>query len=502
MSNYIASIDQGTTSTRCMIFNHSGIHIANAQEEHKQIYPHAGWVEHDPMEILECTKNVIRTAITKANINPLDLAAVGITNQRETIVTWDKNSGTPLYNAIVWMDTRSTKLVADTIKKYGVKDVFQSETGLPLSTYFSALKIKWLMENVKEVHDAIKAKSALLGTIDTWLIWNLTGGINSGKHVTDVTNASRTMLMNIKTLEWDYKICDEFGIPTFILPQICSSSEIYGYTLDDGPFKSEIPIAGDLGDQQASMVGHACLDRGDVKNTYGTGCFMLLNMGTDIKYSKNGLLTTVCYKFGSKPAVYALEGSITITGALVQWLRDNLNMINDPSEIEDLARTVPDNGDIYFVPAFSGLYAPYWRDDARGVIVGITHYINRGHIARATIEATAYQTRDVLEAMNADADIKLKSLKVDGGMVTNELLMQFQSDVLGIPIIRSRIQETTALGAAYAAGLAVNYWDNEDSIRKNWCINKQWIPSCDSDAGSKLYYKWKKAVKRSFNWVE
>ncbi len=502
MSNYIAAIDQGTTSTRCIIFDHSGMYIGKAQKEHKQIYPCAGWVEHDPIEILSCTKNVIKMAITKANISPSDLVAVGITNQRETIVIWDKNSGSPLYNAIVWMDTRNSKLVANAIKNYGDKNVFQSETGLPFSTYFSLLKIKWLVENVKEVQDAIKAETAMIGTIDTWLIWNLTGGIKEGKYVTDVTNASRTMLMNIRTLKWDSRICDDFQIPISILPHICSSSEIYGYTTEDGPFKAKIPISGNLGDQQASMVGHACLNRGEVKNTYGTGCFMLLNTGTDIKYSKTGLLTTVCYKFGNKPVVYAIEGSVTIAGALVQWLRDNLGIINNTSEIENLARTVSDNGDIYFVPAFSGLYAPYWRDDARGVIVGMTLHTSRGHIARAALEATAYQTRDILEAMNVDTDINIVSLKVDGGMVKNEFLMQFQSDLLGLPIIRSKIQETTALGAAYAAGLAVNYWNNEESICKNWCKDREWTPSQDSKTGTKLYNRWKKAVERSFDWVE
>ncbi len=500
MTKYVAAIDQGTTSTRCMVFDHSGTPIEICQLEHKQIYPQPGWVEHDPMEIWECTKQVVNGAMSNLGISASDLAAIGIANQRETVVIWDKESGKPLYNAIVWMDTRNSSLVFEMKGKYGKDDHFRIKTGLPFSTYFSGLKVKWLIDNVVEVRKAVAEKRALFGTIDTWIIWNLTGGLKGGLHITDPTNASRTMLMNIRTLAWHDEICSAFNIPISILPQIRSSSEIYGYSTEDGPFRGKVPISGDLGDQQAATVGQACLDKGEVKNTYGTGCFMILNTGSELKYSENGLLSTVCYKFGNSPPVYALEGSVAIAGMLVQWMRDNLKMINTASEIEKLALTVSDNGDIYFVPAFSGLYAPYWRPDARGVIAGITHQTNRGHLARATLEATAYQTRDVLEAMNADSGIKLKELKVDGGMVRNELLMQFQADLLGIPVISSKILETTCLGAAYAAGLAVGYWNSIDEIRNNRVEGKQWIPNNNS-ASTELYTKWKKAVKRTFDWI-
>ncbi|MCC6605122.1 MAG: glycerol kinase GlpK [Anaerolineae bacterium] len=501
MSKYVAAIDQGTTSTRCMIFNHSGESVAMHQMEHEQIFPKPGWVEHDPMEIWARTEDVVKGAMERAGITAKDLAAVGITNQRETTVVWDKNTGKPLHNAVVWMDTRNDKVVAE-MAKDGGQDRFRPQVGLPLATYFSGLKVKWLLDNVPAIREAADAGNALFGNIDTWLIWNLTGGPNGGAHVTDVTNASRTMLMNLDTLSWNEDIAKAMGIPLSMLPTIKSSSEVYGYTLENGPFGGRVPVAGDLGDQQAATVGQACFSPGEAKNTYGTGCFMILNTGTEPVPSNNGLLTTLCYKFGDQPAVYALEGSIAITGALVQWLRDNLKMIKSAPEVEELAKTVDDNGGIYFVPAFSGLYAPYWKDDARGVIAGLTRYVNRGHFGRATLEATAYQTREVLDAMNADSGVDLTALKVDGGMVFNNLLMQFQADVLGVPVIRPKVAETTALGAAYAAGLAVGFWKNTDEMRQNWGMDKTWEPNKDSNASTELYKMWKKAVTRTFEWVE
>ncbi len=501
MSKYVAAIDQGTTSTRCMLFNHSGESVAMHQLEHEQIFPKPGWVEHDPMEIWARTQDVIKGALERAGITSKDLAAVGITNQRETTVVWDKNTGKPYHNAVVWMDTRNDRIVADMVKDGG-QDRFRPQVGLPLATYFSGLKVKWLLENVPEIRKAADAGDAIFGNIDTWLIWNLTGGTNGGAHVTDVTNASRTMLMNLDTLSWNADIAKAMDIPMSMLPEIKSSSEIYGYTLEDGPFGGRIPVAGDLGDQQAATVGQACFSPGEAKNTYGTGCFMILNTGTEPVPSNNGLLTTLCYKFGNQPAVYALEGSIAITGALVQWLRDNLKMIKSAPEVEELAKTVDDNGGIYFVPAFSGLYAPYWKDSARGVIAGLTRYVNRGHFGRATLEATAYQTREVLDAMNADSGVDLTALKVDGGMVFNNLLMQFQADVLGVPVIRPKVAETTALGAAYAAGLAVGFWKNTDEMRENWGVDKTWEPNKESNASTELFAMWKKAVTRTFDWVE
>ncbi len=501
MSKYVAAIDQGTTSTRCMIFNHSGESVAVHQMEHEQIFPKPGWVEHDPMEIWARTQDVVKGAMERAGITSADLAAVGITNQRETTVVWDKNTGKPYHNAVVWMDTRNDRIVAE-MAKDGGQDRFRPQVGLPLATYFSGLKVKWLLDNVPEIRAAADAGDALFGNVDTWLIWNLTGGVNGGAHVTDVTNASRTMLMNLDTLSWNEEIAKAMGIPMSMLPTIKSSSEVYGYTLDNGPFGGRIPVAGDLGDQQAATVGQACFSPGEAKNTYGTGCFMILNTGEEPVPSKNGLLTTLCYKFGDQPAVYALEGSIAITGALVQWLRDNLKMIKSAPEVEDLAKTVEDNGGIYFVPAFSGLYAPYWKDSARGVIAGLTRYVNRGHFGRATLEATAYQTREVLDAMNADSGVDLTALKVDGGMVFNNLLMQFQADVLGVPVIRPKVAETTALGAAYAAGLAVGFWKNTDEMRANWGVDKTWEPNKDSKASTELFAMWKKAVTRTFDWVE
>ncbi|OGO19544.1 MAG: glycerol kinase [Chloroflexi bacterium RBG_16_48_8] len=501
MAKVIVSIDQGTTSTRCMIFNHQGEPVGAHQLEHEQIYPQPGWVEHDPMEIWSRTQDVVREALDKADAAVSDIAAIGITNQRETAVVWDRETGKPYCNAIVWQDTRTSEIIHD-LGREGGQDRFRRKVGLPLATYFSGPKIRWILDHVEGVRQEAEAGQAIFGNIDTWLIWNLTGGVKGGKHVTDVTNASRTMLMDLERLQWDPEICDTMGIPIGMLPMVCSSSEVYGHSTQDGPFGEVIPVAGDLGDQQAATVGQACFEVGEAKNTYGTGCFMILNTGTEIVQSENGLLTTVCYQFGEEETVYALEGSIAITGALVQWLRDNLKLIDSASEIESLAKTVEDNGGIYFVPAFSGLFAPYWRADARGAIVGLTRYVNRGHFARATLEATAYQTREVLDAMNADSGVVLKSLKVDGGMVKNEMLMQFQADVLGVPVIRPTVPETTALGAAYAAGYAVGFWKSQDEMRQNWKADKTWQPNLESKASTEFYAMWKKAVTRTFHWVE
>lgn len=502
MSHYVAAIDQGTTSTRCMIFNHAGQSVGLHQLEHEQIFPQPGWVEHDAMEIWQRTCQVIEGALAKAEAKAKDIVAVGIANQRETALVWDKTTGQPLYNALVWQDTRTDQICTD-LAQEGGQDRFRDQVGLPLATYFSGPKIKWLLDNVPAVREAANKGNALFGNIDTWLIWNLTGGTRGGVHVTDVTNASRTMLMDLSDCRWNDNIINIMGIPQSMLPVIrpSSDSQIYGYTLVDGPFGGILPICGDLGDQQAATVGQACFNAGEAKNTYGTGCFMILNTGPDLVPSKHGLLTTVCYQFDDAPTIYALEGSIAMTGALVQWLRDNLGLIQSAPEIEALAQTVDDNGGIYFVPAFSGLYAPYWRDDARGVIAGMTRYVNKGHFARATLEATAYQSCEVLDAMNADSGVNLTALKVDGGMVANELLMQFQADVLGVPVIRPKVVETTALGAAYAAGLAVGFWQSTDEMRQNWGVDKTWYPS-SNDVARQLYYpQWKKAVTRTFDWV-
>jgi glycerol kinase len=497
MTKYIGSIDQGTTSTRFIVFDHSGNIIALDQMEHKQIFPKPGWVEHDPAEIINNTLSVIRNALRKSNLSLRDLTAIGITNQRETSVFWDRTTGDPIGNAIVWQDTRTDQLCNDLAGDKGL-DRFREKTGLPLATYFSGPKIRWALDNNSGINKANQDGKLLFGNIDSWLIWSLTGGKRGGVHVTDVSNASRTLLMDLSNLNWDDSILSAMGVPLSIMPSIRSSSGIYGYAhIDD----VEIPIAGDLGDQQAALFGQACFLPGEAKNTYGTGCFMLMNTGNTPVQSRNGLLTTVGYKLGQEKAVYCLEGSIAIAGALVQWLRDNLKIIENSNEIEPLARTVEDNGGIYFVPAFSGLFAPYWRNDARGAIVGMTRYIHRGHIARAVLEATAYQTREVLDAMESDSGVRLSSLRVDGGMVNNNLLMQFQSDILNVPVVRPRILETTALGAAYAAGLAVGYWNNLDQLRENWSKASEWTPKMDETQRNTLYLAWKKAVTRTFDWV-
>lgn len=498
MSKYAASIDQGTTSTRFMVFDAHGEIVALEQREHQQFYPQPGWVEHDPLEIWQRTSEVITTALSKFRIDPNDIVALGITNQRETTLVWNRKTGKPYYPAIVWQDTR-TAPICTSLAEEGGQDRFRDRTGLPLATYFSGPKLKWILDNIPGVReDALKGE-AIFGTIDTWLIWNLTGGPTGGLHLTDVTNASRTLCMNLSTLDWDSEILEILGIPRSMMPEIRPSSEIYGYCTNLLP---RIPVAADLGDQQAALFGQACFSPGEAKNTYGTGCFLLLNTGDRPTPSTSGLLTTLGYKIGKNPAVYCLEGSIAIAGALVQWLRDNLGLIEKSSDIEPLARTVTDNGGIYFVPAFSGLFAPYWRSDARGVIVGLTRYIHRGHIARAVLEATAYQTREVVEAMEKDAGIQLTSLKVDGGMVKNDLLMQFQADILNVPVVRPKVSETTALGAAYAAGLALGFWPDLSALQANWQKDQEWRPRMDAETREKYYSSWKKAVTRTFNWVD
>jgi glycerol kinase len=487
---YVAAIDQGTTSTRCIIFDRAGQPKAGAQQEHRQIYPRPGWVEHDPVEIWARTLEVFAEALGLVQGEPGDLAAIGITNQRETTVIWEKATGRPIYNALVWQDTRTAGLCAE-LAGQGGQDRFRQKTGLPLSTYFSGPKILWLLDQVPGARERAGKGELLFGTIDTWLVWNLTGA-----HVTDVTNAGRTLLMNLETLEWDEDLLRELGVPRALLPRIASSSEIYGLT------RQGVPVSGILGDQQAALFGQACFSPGEAKNTYGTGCFMLINTGETAVPSKNGLLTTVGYRLGRQSPVYALEGSVAVTGALVQWLRDNLGLIGQSAEVEELAGSVDDNGGIYFVPAFSGLYAPYWKDSARGAIVGMTRYVNKGHIARAALEATAYQTREVLEAMNKDSGVRLSSLRVDGGMVQNELLMQFQADILNVPVTRPKISETTALGAAYVAGLAVGFWSNLEELRRNWQADKTWQPHMGEEQRDRLYRGWQKAVTRTFDWID
>jgi glycerol kinase len=496
MAQYAAAVDQGTTSTRFMVFDHSGQVVSVDQKEHEQIYPKPGWVEHDPMEIWQRTEEVVRAGLEKVDVQ--DIAAVGVTNQRETTVVWERSSGKPVFNAIVWQDTR-TDQICNELAKDGGQDRFRAKTGLPIATYFSGPKIKWILENVDGVRAKAESGDVIFGNIDTFVIWLLTGGPDGGVHVTDVSNASRTMMMNLESLDWDDEILGILGVPRAMLPQIRASSEVYGEAKNG---LSGIPVAGDLGDQQAALFGQTCFSVGEAKNTYGTGNFLLLNTGSEPVASKSGLLTTLGYKIGDQPAVYCLEGAIAITGALVQWLRDNLGLISSAPEIENLAKTVDDNGGVYFVPAFSGLFAPYWKSDARGVIAGLTRYVNKGHIARAALEATAWQSREVVEAMNADSGVELTSLKVDGGMVQNELLMQFQADVLDVPVIRPTVAETTSLGAAYAAGLAVGFWSEVEDLRANWGKDKEWQPRMDPQEREKEYAFWKKAVTRTFDWLE
>jgi glycerol kinase len=499
LTSYIGALDQGTTSTRFIVFDRSGRSIATSQKEHKQIYPQPGWVEHDPEEIWRCTRQVIAEAMQKSRLKPADLAAIGVTNQRETTVLWNRRTGKSVGNALVWQDTR----VADYVREFaktGGQDRFRHKTGLPLATYFSALKIRWILENVPGIRHLAESGNVLFGNIDAFLLWHLTGGPKGGVHVTDVTNASRTQLMNLETLAWDKDLLSAFDIPEAMLPRIRSSSEVYGQVNE--PALKNVAIAGILGDQQAALVGQTCFASGEAKNTYGTGCFLVMNTGPGLVHSTCGLLTTVAYKCGDAPAQYALEGSIAITGALVQWLRDNLGLIRKSSDIESLAQTVENNGGVYFVPAFSGLYAPYWKDNARGVIAGLTRYAKQGHLARAVLEATAFQTRDVVEAMEKDSGIKLDVLRADGGMVDNNLLMQFQADILDRPVVRPVSKDaTTALGAAYAAGLAVGYFRDLKDLRENWAIEHTWNPSMKADRREEMYRFWKRAVSRSLDWL-
>jgi glycerol kinase len=494
MAEFIGAIDQGTTSTRFLVFDRAGRIVASAQKEHQQIYPQPGWVEHDPQEIWFRTRETIAEAMEQRGLRPSDLAALGITNQRETTVLWNRHTGRPLANALVWQDTR----VADYIPEFsrdGGPDRFRAKTGLPLSTYFSGLKIRWLLDHVPDARQQAEAGEVLFGNIDTFLLWHLTG-----LHLTDCTNASRTQLMNLQTLDWDPELLSAFGIPRPMLPQIRSSSEIYGAATLDAV--RGVPVAGILGDQQAALVGQTCFQAGEAKNTYGTGCFLLMNTGRDIVQSQHGLLTTVAFQLQGQPAHYALEGSMAITGALVQWVRDNFGLITQSSEIEALARLVPDNGGVYFVPAFSGLYAPYWKHNARGVIVGLTRYSNKCHLARAVLEATAFQTREVVEAMEKDSGVPLRVLRTDGGMVENQLLMQFQADILGRTVVRPAVKETTALGAAYAAGLATGFYAGVEDLRAQWSVDRTWNPQMEAGPRERMYGFWKKAVTRSFDWLE
>jgi glycerol kinase len=498
MSVYLGAIDQGTTSTRFVVFDRTGRIVSVAQKEHEQIYPKPGWVEHDPEEIWRRTREVIADAMQQRGFRPKDLAAIGITNQRETTILWNRKTGSTVYNAIVWQDTRVEDYVTE-FSRDGGQDRFRQKTGLPLATYFSGLKIRWILNNVKGARELAEAGDLLFGNIDSYLVWKLTGGTNGGIHITDVTNASRTQLIDLHTLNWDETQLKLFGIPKAVLPRIVSSSEVYG--LAKIPTVEGVPVAGILGDQQAALVGQTCFNSGQAKNTYGTGCFLLMNTGSSPVLSKYGLITTVAFKLGQKPAQYALEGSIAITGALVQWMRDNLGLIEKSPDIETLARTVKDNGGIYFVPAFSGLYAPYWKTTARGVIAGLTRYANKGHLARAVLEATAYQTREVVEAMEMDSKVNLDALRVDGGMVDDDLLMQFQADILNRNVVRPLIKETTALGSAYAAGLAVGFYKDLDELRANWGVDQTWKPQMESVLRERLYQEWKKAVTRSFDWA-
>ena len=501
MPTYVAAIDQGTTSTRCIVFDRQGQIVSQAQKEHEQIYPQPGWVEHNPEEIWRNTLEVVALARINGKLAVADIAAVGITNQRETAVVWNRKTGKPYYNAIVWQDMRTADLVTQfsTESPLG-QDRFREQTGLPLATYFSGLKLKWLLDNVPGLRQDAERGDALFGNMDSFVVWNLTGGTQGGLHLTDVTNASRTQLMDLRTLDWDDALLDAFTVPRAMLPQIRPSSEVYGTVVSE--VLPGVPIAGILGDQQAALVGQTCFEPGQAKNTYGTGCFLLMNTGTELRPSTCGLLTTVAYKFQNEPVHYALEGSVAIAGALVQWLRDNLGIIEKSTDIEPLARSVADNGGAYFVPAFSGLYAPHWKADARGVIAGLTRFVTKGHLARAVLESTAYQTVDVVRAMEQDAGVSLRSLRVDGGMVMNSLLMQFQADVLNGPVVCPRMTETTALGAAYAAGLAVGYWKSQDDLRQNWGVDKTYESTMDDAQRTKLMRGWQKAIERSFGWEE
>jgi len=503
MADFVGAVDQGTTSTRFMIFDHGGNEIGRHQLEHEQILPQAGWVEHNPVEIWERTRSVIQTALQNANLTASDLAAVGITNQRETSVVWNRKTGRPYYNAIVWQDTRTDR-IASALDRDDRGQTIRNKAGLPPATYFSGGKIQWILENVEGVRAAAEAGDAVFGNTDSWLLWNLTGGPDGGVHVTDPTNASRTMLMNLETLDWDDELLGFFGVPRSMLPAIRPSSnpDLYGTTRADGPFGGEVPLTGDLGDQQAATVGQVCFEPGKAKNTYGTGNFLLLNTGTEPVRSQHGLLTTVCYQFGSNRPVYALEGSIAVTGSAVQWLRDQLGIISGAAQSEALARQVDDNGGVYFVPAFSGLFAPYWRSDARGAIVGLSRYNTNAHLARATLESICYQTRDVVEAMEQDSGVTLDVLRVDGGVTSNQLCMQLQADILGVPVSKPVVAETTALGAAYAAGLAVGFWKTTDELESNWNEDQRWQPEWDDDQRTKGYAGWKKAVERTLNWVD
>ncbi len=497
---FVMAIDQGTTSSRAILFDHAGQIVSVGQKEHEQIFPKAGWVEHNPIEIWDNIRECVADALQKAEVNRHEIAAVGITNQRETVVVWDKNTGQPIYNAIVWQDTRTSQIIRELAGDDGPSK-YRDICGLDLSTYYSGPEIKWILDNVEGAREKAEAGDLLFGNTDCWVLWNITGGVNGGVHKTDVTNASRTMLMDIRTLQWREDICKDFGIPMSMLPEICSSSEVYGYGRKNG-LLIDTPISGILGDQQAATFGQACFEKGMAKNTYGTGCFVLMNTGEEPVFSNNGLLTTVAYKIGDNKPVYALEGSIAVAGSLVQWLRDNLGMIKSSEEIEKLASTVDDNGGVYFVRAFSGLFAPYWKDDARGAIVGLTRYNNKGHIARAVQEATPYQSREVFDAMVADSGVELKELRVDGGMTKDEMVMQFQADQLGVPLVRPQVLETTALGAAYAAGIAVGFWDGEQDVIDNWAEGKRWEPGKDREEYDRNYRLWKKAVTRTFEWVD
>ncbi|MEU8223143.1 glycerol kinase GlpK [Kribbella sp. NPDC048915] len=503
MADFVGAVDQGTTSTRFMIFDHSGNEVGIHQLEHEQILPQAGWVEHNPVEIWERTSAVVRTAMNAQGLQASDLAALGITNQRETAVVWNRKTGRPYYNAIVWQDTRTDR-IASTLEREGKGDVIRQKAGLPPATYFSAGKVQWILENVDGVREAAEAGDAVFGNTDTWLLWNLTGGTEGGVHITDVTNASRTMLMNLETLDWDDELISFFNIPRQMLPEIRPSSDpnMYGETLANGPLGGVVALTGDLGDQQAATVGQVCFNPGEAKNTYGTGNFMLLNTGTELVRSNAGLLSTMCYKFGDEAPVYALEGSIAVTGSAVQWLRDQLGIISGASETETLARQVEDNGGVYFVPAFSGLFAPYWRSDARGAIVGLSRFNTNAHLARATLEAICYQSKDVADAMEKDSGVKLDVLKVDGGVTANELCMQMQADILGVPVSKPVVAETTALGAAYAAGLAVGFWKNKEELVQNWNEDKRWEPQWTDEQRAKGYAGWQKAVQRTLDWVD